>query len=101
MSARFPSSDSWSIDNYRVGRARALKRTKDVRRQRAYFLKGSLAYDHCTLRLGAEQSRMFELRKKRLGARQVTIMKHALRDEPSPSDLDMPADEAASIGRAA
>ncbi len=101
MSACFTSSDRGLIDDYRGDRALALKRAKEIRRRRAYFLKGSLAYGHRTLGLGAEQSRMIELREKCLEARQVAIMQQALRDEPSPSDLDMLADGATALGRAA
>jgi hypothetical protein len=96
-----PSSYHWTIDGYQFGRARAFERTKEVRCQRAYFAKGSVPYEHFNRRLGAEQSRMIELRETCLEARHVAIMQQDLRDEPSPSDLDMLAAEAAALGRAA
>ena len=91
----------WTIDDYQFGGTRAFECMKEVRRQSAYFAKGSVPCEHFTRCLGAEQSRIIELSENCLGARQVAIMQHALQHEPSPSDVSMQAGEAAVVGEAA
>jgi hypothetical protein len=51
------------IEDYRFGRWRSLTRAAEVRRQRAYFPRGSAPFGHFTHRLRHEQMRMLKLRE--------------------------------------
>jgi hypothetical protein len=50
------------IEDYRFGRWRALVRAVEIRRQRAYFPRGSAPFGHYTSRLRHEQRGMLKLR---------------------------------------
>ncbi len=74
------------IEDYRFGRWRSLTRTAEIRRQRAYFPRGSAPFGHYTSRLRHEQRRMLKLREVCRLAREEVAPKEALLVRPACSD---------------
>ncbi len=69
------------IEDYRFGRWRALVRAAEIRRQRAYFPRGSAPFGHYTSRLRHEQRRMLKLRAVCRLAREEVQLEQASRQE--------------------
>jgi hypothetical protein len=83
------------IEDYRFARARRLGQLAEIRRQRAYFPETSTPFGHFTSLLRHEQRELLRLRDLCHLAREEAEMMHALRHEPSPSDLSLEAEIAA------
>jgi hypothetical protein len=73
------------IEDYRFGRWRALVRAVEIRRQRAYFPRGSAPFGHYTSRLHHEQRGMLKLRELCRSVREEAERMQALRQESQPS----------------